>query len=88
MMSREELLAHYARVRAHYRALAPAYSREANQTCEGRYRDIVQRVIKEHKLAAFARMVTFEPQLAPARGAHASVPSSGCSQNWIRSPIE
>ena len=45
MMRREELLAHYARVRAHYRALAPAYSREANQTCEGRYRDIVQRVM-------------------------------------------
>jgi len=46
MMKREELLAHYARVRAHYRALAPAYSREANQTCEGRYRDIVQRVMR------------------------------------------
>lgn len=45
MMNREELLAHYARVRAHYRALAPAYSREANQTCEGRYRDIVRRVM-------------------------------------------
>jgi len=45
MMSREELLAHYARVRAHYRQLAPAYSREANQTCEGRYRDIVRRVM-------------------------------------------
>jgi SAM-dependent methyltransferase len=45
MISREELLAHYARVRAHYRALAPAYSREANQTCEGRYRDIVRRVM-------------------------------------------
>ena len=46
MMKREDLLAHYARVRAHYRALAPAYSREANQTCEGRYRDIVQRVMR------------------------------------------
>ena len=45
MMKREDLLAHYARVRAHYRALAPAYSRQANQTCEGRYRDIVQRVM-------------------------------------------
>jgi SAM-dependent methyltransferase len=45
MMNREELLAHYARVRAHYRALAPAYRREANQTCEGRYRDIVRRVM-------------------------------------------
>ena len=44
-MNRDELLAHYARVRAHYRALAPAYSREANQTCEGRYRDIVRRVM-------------------------------------------
>jgi hypothetical protein len=32
-------------VRAHYRNLAPAYSREANQTCEGRYHDIVQRVM-------------------------------------------
>ena len=28
--------------------------------------DVVQRVIKEHKLAAFARMVTIETQLAPA----------------------
>jgi SAM-dependent methyltransferase len=45
MMSREELLAHYARVRAHYRALAPAYRRQANQTCEGRYREIVRRVM-------------------------------------------
>lgn len=45
MMNRDELLAHYARVRAHYRALAPAYRREANQTCEGRYRDIVRRVM-------------------------------------------
>ena len=45
MMRREDLLAHYARVRAHYRNLAPAYSREANQTCEGRYRDIVRRVM-------------------------------------------
>ena len=45
MMKREDLLAHYARVRAHYRALAPAYSRQANQTCEGRYRDIVRRVM-------------------------------------------
>ena len=45
MMKREDLLAHYARVRAHYRDLAPAYSREANQTCEGRYRDIVRRVM-------------------------------------------
>lgn len=45
MMSREELLAHYARVRAHYRALAPAYRRQANQTCEGRYREIVGRVM-------------------------------------------
>ena len=26
--------------------LAPAYSREANQTCEGRYRDIVRRVAR------------------------------------------
>ena len=39
MMNRDQLDAHYARVRAHYRALAPAYSRQANQTCEGRYRD-------------------------------------------------
>jgi SAM-dependent methyltransferase len=45
MMNREELLAHYARVRAHYRKLAPAYNREANQTCEGRYREIVRRVM-------------------------------------------
>lgn len=45
MMSREELLAHYARVRAHYRALAPAYNRQANQTCEGRYHEIVRRVM-------------------------------------------
>lgn len=44
-MRRDELLAHYARVRAHYRALAPAYSREANQTCEGRYHEIVRRVM-------------------------------------------
>jgi SAM-dependent methyltransferase len=49
MMSREELLAHYARVRAHYRALAPAYNREANQTCEGRYRDIVRRVMRDRR---------------------------------------
>ena len=45
MLTRDELLAHYARVRAHYRALAPAYRRQANQTCEGRYRDIVRRVM-------------------------------------------
>lgn len=45
MMNREELLAHYARVRAHYRALAPAYARQANQTCEGRYIEIVRRVM-------------------------------------------
>jgi len=45
MMNRDELLAHYARVRAHYRALAPAYSRQANQTCEVRYREIVRRVM-------------------------------------------
>jgi SAM-dependent methyltransferase len=45
MMNRDELLAHYARVRAHYRALAPAYNRQANQTCEGRYHDIVRRVM-------------------------------------------
>jgi two-component system sensor histidine kinase GlrK len=29
--------------------------------------DLVRRVLAEHKLAAFARMVTFEQQLAPAR---------------------
>ena len=45
MMKREELLAHYARVRAHYRALAPAYRRQANQTCEGRYHEIVRGVM-------------------------------------------
>ena len=45
MMNRDDLLAHYARVRAHYRALAPAYRRQANQTCEGRYREIVRRVM-------------------------------------------
>ncbi len=28
--------------------------------------DVVRRVLREHKLAAFARMVTFEQQLAPA----------------------
>ncbi len=47
MMNRDELLAHYARVRAHYRALAPAYRRQANQTCEGRYREIVRRVMRD-----------------------------------------
>jgi ubiquinone/menaquinone biosynthesis C-methylase UbiE len=45
MMNREDLLAHYARVRAHYRTLAPAYARQANQTCEGRYIEIVRRVM-------------------------------------------
>lgn len=45
MLTREELLAHYARVRTHYRALAPAYRGQANQTCEGRYVEIVRRVM-------------------------------------------
>ena len=85
MMRREELLAHYARVRAHYRALAPAYSREANQTCEGRYRDLVQRVMSGPNVVSFRELIREVPVATHVRDL-ASMIVMATHPEWDRSP--